>query len=31
MNDIKDLYKRFELGNQTWLDYEKLLKLDDEE
>ena len=31
MNDIKDLYKRFELGNQTWLDYEKLLKLDNEE
>jgi len=31
MNDIKDLYKRFELGNQTWSDYEKLLKFDNKE
>ena len=31
MNDIKDLYKRFELGNQTWSDYEKLLKFDNRE
>ena len=31
MNDIKDLVKVFELGSQTWSDYEKLLKLDNRE
>jgi uncharacterized radical SAM superfamily protein len=31
MNDIKDLVKRYELGNQTWSDYEELLKLDNKE
>ncbi|MHA1233599.1 MAG: radical SAM protein [Promethearchaeota archaeon] len=31
MNDIKDLVKIFELGSQTWSDYEKLLKLDNRE
>jgi len=31
MNDIKDLIKRFELGSQTWSDYEKFLKLDNRE
>jgi len=31
MNDINDLVKRFELGSQTWSDYEKLLKLDNRE
>jgi len=31
MNDVKNLVKRFELGNQSWSDYEKLLKLDNRE
>ena len=31
MHDIKDLVKRYELGNQTWSDYEELLKLDNRE